>query len=195
MKSFRFFINTVLILSILALTAMSVANAYIQGKRGGHTIVTSNLSEEDKKWIDDNFGHCETIEELIIEANKYAFDNFVYDSDKTIRFPVQYFDFTRIITEMGGICYDFACWMKAIALRWGETHGEEVKAFVLIVRTDDNCHAYNIIKSDGKTMYTDVTVSACGGEEGTVPYTFCYVGDRSFDEFAAECGEIIISIL
>lgn len=195
MKSFKFFINTALILSILALTAMSVANAYIQGKSGGHTIVSSNLSEEDKKWIDDNFGHCETIEELIIEANKYAFDNFVYHSDKTIRFPVQYFDFTRIITEMGGICYDFACWMKAIALRWGETHGEETKAFVLIVRTNGTGHAYNIIKSDGKTMYTDVTVSACGGEEGTVPYTFCYVGDRSFDEFTAEYGEIIISIL
>ncbi|MBE6683740.1 MAG: hypothetical protein E7595_06295 [Ruminococcaceae bacterium] len=195
MKSFRFFINTALILSILALTAMSVANAYIQGKRGGHTIVSSNLSEEDKKWIDDNFGHCETIEELIIEANKYAFDNFVYDLDKTILLPVQYFDFTRIRTEMGGICYDFACWMKAIALRWGETHGEETKAFVLIVRTNGTGHAYNIIKSDGKTLYTDVTKSAGGGEEGTAPYTFCYVGDRSFDEFASEYGEIIISIL
>lgn len=195
MKISRFFINTILILSLVVLTAMSFVSSYVQGERGGHTIVSSNLTEADKKWIDDNFGHCETIEELITEANIYAFNNFDYDVGKTIRLPCQYFDFTRIRTEMGGICYDFACWMKAISLRWAETHGKQIKAFVAIVRTGRGGHAYNFIKIDGKTLYTDITVSACGGKEGTKPYTFCYVGDRSFEEFAAENDDIILYML
>lgn len=194
MNKAKLFVQVVAVVLLAALLVCSVYATRQQGAAGSYTAVTT-LTERSRQWITDTFGHCQSVVELMLSVNAFACRNFVYVD----KFYVQHFDFDQFVFEdsFHGLCFDFACFMKCVALVWSEHRGlTDVRAYVACVDLPDSTqyHAYNFICDGDVTYYLDLTTDVSRTAAGKDPQLFFDIGDQTFAQYAESYREKIIAL-
>ena len=104
-----------LILAVLIVASMFMTyNA--EREKGSYTVSLQLLTQEDKDWIFDTFGDCNTVEELLTAMESFVADNFVYKSSLLNQIPLQSFRFGKFRKDFTGVCFDFSCFTKTVCV-------------------------------------------------------------------------------
>lgn len=162
MKIFKFGCRVVTILLLITLTVGMFVHTSAE-QRSGDLNAMLSISNADRDWIYENFGHYEDFESLMYEGIiPFALNNnFVYDDVHDHQLPLQSFNFTRFRTkekcDFHGVCFHFTCFTKIVV----ETIFPEVDSYIVDVRLNgkrDKAHSYNYFIYDGNTYMVDTTI-------------------------------------
>jgi len=192
MRILKRFLTVWVCLALIASFCMGFVCIATQNNAGGHSSITA-ISKQDRQWIYDHFGECDSIECLLLCVEDYAVRNFRYDKSKIPLF--QHFDFRDLIDSKKGLCFDFAAWVKTCCLVWSERSNVELKVYVVDVEYDffKPRHSYNVIQlPDGRNFYIDVTNSI---NEVQVKNNFApgyEVFYENIEDYAAKYGEKVL---
>ena len=192
MRILKRFLTVWVCLALIASFCMGFVCIAAQNNAGGHSSITA-ISKQDRQWIYDHFGECDSIECLLLCVEDYAVRNFRYDKSKIPLF--QHFDFRDLIDSKKGICFCFAAWVKTCCLIWSERNNVELKVYVVDIEYDffKPRHSYNVIQlPDGRNFYIDVTnsINEVQVKNNSAPgfEVFC----ESIEDYAARYGEKVL---
>ena len=159
----KFFNHIISILAVLVLIAVGVGSACYTGEQnslGGFSEVCGRVSLEDKRELLALFGHCQNEQELFDALLQFGCANFEYTKEglKPLQKVCQYFDLRRFIeTGYQGVCFDFSCFCKVVAVVWAEAKGVDLQAYVYDFAFASGRHSVNIFRAGEKTYYLDIT--------------------------------------
>ena len=162
MKVFKFGYRVVAILLLITLTVGMFVHTSAE-QRSGDLNAMLSISNADRDWIYENFGHYEDFESLMYEGIiPFTLNNcFVYDDVHDHQLPLQSFNFTKFRTkekcDFHGVCFHFTCFTKIVV----ETIFPEVDSYIVDVRLNgrrDKTHSYNYFVYNGNTYMVDITV-------------------------------------
>ncbi len=189
MKKVKILLTSLLIIALSLTLVFAFVNTHKQNKSGGYSSVCT-LTEQDKKFIIDNFSHYNTVEELIIAINEYICKNYRY-VDKNY---IQHFNFAETVENKTGLCFDFASLQKCIITVISEYNGwDDVKVYVADVETRSDAHSYNFITVGDKKYFSDPTANLTRYKKGKEIIYFEDIGDLSFEEYASLYNEEIFN--
>jgi len=189
MKKFKILLTSLLIIALSLTLVFAFVNTHKQNRSGGYSSVCT-LTEQDKKFIIDNFSQYETVEDLIVAINDYICKNFTY-TDKVY---IQHFEFAETVESKTGLCFDFASMQKCIITiiskykRWND-----VRVYVADVETRTDAHSYNFICVGDKKYFSDPTANLTRYKKGKEIIYFEDIGDLSFEEYANSYNEEIFN--
>ena len=139
---------------VLSLFTGLVYNNYTEAKNGSATAETCLISKQSQQWISEQFGDCETFEELLKALTDFSKKNFNYHIfDEAI----QHFNFDELrLNGFKGCCYDYAIFAKITVNYWSILKNKDIKSYVV-----------DVVYKDGKTRhsYNYFFVSENDGEE------------------------------
>ena len=189
MKKIKYITSSILILILISTLVFAFVNTHKQNRSGGYSSVCT-LTEQDKKFIIDNFSQYETVEELIVAINEYICKNYKY-VDKTY---IQHFDFAETVKNKTGLCFDFASLQKCIIAVISEYNGwDDVKVYVADVETRTDAHSYNFICVGDKKYFSDPTSNLTRYNKGKSIKHYEDIGNLSFEEYANSYNEEIFN--
>lgn len=195
MKALKVLLCVVLALALAASLTLSWMATLRQNRSGGYS-AASPMTEQSKVWILENFGHYETLPDLLDGLTNFACKNFVYD--KMTWFPNQHFIFDRFVFEKAfhGVCYDFSCFAKCVVLQWQAARDrEDVQVFVYDVRLKDGSpHSYNIVHEDGAVWYICLTSDSTRAKKGKLPGGRDEVPNGDVEAYMAGYGDKLMNI-
>lgn len=157
MKRFKL-ICRISVVSVMALVIILTGiNTLSQNLSGNYSAVCGRITPQTRQFVYDNFGNCETVEELLLAIDDYGMKNFTYDG--TLDEIIQNFQFDEFVFEknLTGLCFDFSCFAKCTTLVWAEYKNVDVKCYVYDVKTKDSDHSYNYFIHEDKTYFLDIT--------------------------------------
>lgn len=161
MRIFKIVAAIILALAFATSFAFS-AFASSQQKSGGDYSAISTITERSSQWMLEQFGHCQTIPELLDEIDRFGCENFVYERLYKMQM-IQSFDLDKFIFEddFHGVCFEFSSFVKCAVLVWKEAHHrDDVQAYVYDVRKSLSwTHSYNFIMEKGHTWYICMTTN------------------------------------
>ena len=188
-----------IVLSILLVCTVCFAftNTYAEKHLSGGWSSVCTLTDADKEWIEENYSKCETIEELLYAINEDICIEYTY-VDKFYFLNMQHFNFSEFIQSKEGLCFDFACYTKCVALYMSEVKGWNTKVYVADLRTSKGAHSYNFITyvdDNGNEVryYTDMTSNLYRYNNNKEFTIFCSIGELSFEEYASRYNEKIFN--
>ncbi len=155
LKKITAIITAVLMIAVVSLTIINTAT---QNSSGNFSAACGRITDRGKRWVIENFGSYETVEELLVAIDVYGMKEFTYD-DSDYEF-IQWFDFDQFVfqRDFNGLCFDFACFSKCTALVWAEAKNVDLKCYIYDVKTKSGTpHSYNYFVHGDKTYYMDVT--------------------------------------
>lgn len=138
---------------VLSLFSGLVYNNYTEATSGSATAETCLISKQSQQWISEQFGDCETFEELLKALTDFSKKNFNYHIfDEAI----QHFNFDELrLNGFKGCCYDYAIFAKTTVNYWSILKNKDIKSYVVDVVFKDGKtrHSYNyffVSENDGK---------------------------------------------
>ena len=188
-----------IVFSVLLVCTMCFAftTTYAQSHRSGGWSSVCTLTDADKKWIEETYSQCETIEELLYAINEDICTEYTY-VDKSYFLGMQHFNFSEFIRSKEGLCFDFACYTKCVALYMSELKGWTAKVYVADLKTPKGAHSYNFItyvddNGDEFRYYTDMTSNLYRYNNNKKFAVFSSIGELSFEEYASRYNERIFN--
>lgn len=197
MKKIRIILITLLSAALVLVVLGSATATYIRNLTGRYSSVC-NITTEDKKWIEEKFHHCNSIEELLVEINDEICNNYTY-VNKRYFLGIQSFNFSEFITNKEGLCYDFACFTKNICYYISQSKNWDIQVYVYDVTTKDGKrHSYNFLKypdKNGKEIRycTDMTNNLYNHTNNIAFDPYFPLGNLTFDEYAENVYEEFIT--
>ena len=166
MRIFKIVCCTILAIAMATSFALSAITSTQQKTSGGYSALTT-ITEHSQEWILDQFGHCQTIPELLDEIDRFAAENFTYGFPRKQILQNFWLDTFIFEDKFLGVCFDFSCFAKCVVLVWKEARQrDDVEAYVYDVRTEGGAHSYNFIVEEDHTWFicltTDVTRASKG---------------------------------
>lgn len=178
-------------LSVLLVLTVGVAfiTTHHQNRSGEvSAAICTSLTEENKRWIIDRYGDCNTVEELIVRLNDEICTEYTYYQPPVI--IIQHFDFDRFITTKKGLCYDYSCYLKIVF----KTIFPSVKVHICDVRIGlVGGHSYNFIETGDKRYYVDLTSDQYAYNHNQKRVIYENIGEQTFEEYAAKYNEKIMN--
>ena len=190
MKKSKSIISFILIVALLVsvfISGMVTKNQNLSGKASSICTITPIC----EKWILDNFGHYNSVEEVVVAYDNFACRNFTYE--KKLYF--QNFDFEGFITEdnFHGVCFEFTCTLKCIlyVLFQKLDAFKDIKSYVCCVTTSSGeGHCYNIIFNTDRCYKIDITSDVTTFKEnGDLPIYYMDYTGYSIEEIVSICGD------
>lgn len=165
----------------------------VNGLRSGS--LTTSYSEYDDKTMTEfvmkEFGHCNTMEEMLYEADLYVCKNFEYDYDLADKkFFLQYSRVQETIDTKKGICFDFAMFVKVCGTVFAREKGIDAKVYIASCDslTGDVGHSYNYIVTNGHTYHLDTTFDNTDYDNGRIPFGLLELDGISIKEHSRSIG-------
>ena len=161
MKKFYKILLTSVVVLLSAITILVSAAVGITSNASGGYNGVCEISADSKEWIIDNFGDCDTPEELMTGLLRFAICEFTYEDMGY--FLIQTANFDKFIGEndFHGVCFEFSVFAKTVALVWAEDKGVALSAYICNVwywkGGKRQGHSFNYFEFDGKTVYLDLT--------------------------------------
>ena len=173
----------------------SLVTSAEQNLSGGYSTL-STVTDKSSAWILENFGHCNTVAELLEALDQFGCENFIYDLSAI---PViQAFDLDKFIfqDDFHGVCFDFSCFVKCVVLVWKEAHGrQDVQAFVYdVFLPNRKGHSYNFILEDGRTWYLCLTTNNDRVKKGKESLGAIEITGQTPEEYAESYNETVFFI-
>lgn len=138
---------------VIALFTALAYNNYTETTSGSATAETCLISKQSQEWIVDQFGDCETFEELLKKMTTFSIENFNYHFYDE---KIQHFNFDELrLNGFRGCCYDYAIFTKTTVNYWSILKNKDIKSYVVDVVYKDGKtrHSYNyflVSEEDGK---------------------------------------------
>ena len=186
MKKFKILLTSLLIIALSLTLVFAFVNTHKQNRSGGYSSVCT-LTEQDKKFIIDNFSQYETVEDLIVAINDYICKNFTY-TDKVY---IQHFEFAETVESKTGLCFDLKKKKKCIVTVIAEYKDWDIKVYVADVETRTDAHSYNFICVGDKKYFSDPTSNLTRYNKGKKVIYYEDIGNLSFEEYASLYDEKI----
>lgn len=195
MTIFKKICYSVLTVALAAVITLSCITSNQQSTSGGYSAATT-ITERSAAWILDQFGHYETVPDLLTAIDQFGCAEFVYE---LYLIPVvQYFDLDKFIFEKDfhGICFDFSCFVKCVVLVWKEAHQrEDVRAYVYDVFPKKlPAHSYNFIFEDGHTWFLCLTTNNTHVSKGKKSLGITDIFPQDPVDYAASYQEKVYNI-
>ena len=178
------------ILAVLIVASMFMTyNA--EREKGSYTVSLQLLTQQDKDWIIDNFGDCNTVEELLNSMELFVAENFIYNSSILNQIPLQSFRFGKFRRNFTGVCFDFSCFVKTVCIVWAESNNIDVKCYVIDCELENKqAHSYNYLVTADKTYYMDFTQFNTLVKKGKLTDgTVFDIGDKDMLKYSKELGD------
>lgn len=180
---------SILIVILSCTIVFGFTSTYKQNRSGGYSSICT-LTEQDRKFIINNFSQYNTIEDLIIAINDYICKNYKY-IDKNY---IQHFDFAETVENKAGLCFDFASLQKCIVTVIAEYKNWDVKVFVADIKTKTgSAHSYNFITNGDKKYFSDPTINLTRHKKGKEIIYYEDVGNLTFEEYANSYNEEVFN--
>ena len=160
-------------------------------EKGSYTVSLQLLTQEDKDWIFDTFGDCNTVEELLTAMESFVADNFVYKSSLLNQIPLQSFCFGKFRKNFTGVCFDFSCFAKTVCIVWAENKNIDIKCYVIDCELENKqAHSYNYLVTADKTYYMDFTQYNTLAKKGkSTDGTVFEIGNKDMLDFSKSLGD------
>lgn len=158
---------------------------------GSVTLTYSEYNEERMDaFVREQFGDCETLEEMLEQADRYVCNNFDYDYELAEGYQIQYTDVERTIRTNKGICYDFSMFVKVCANVFAQQKGIPAKAYTAVCTElkGDGRHAYNYVVCDERCYYVDSTFDNSAQESGCEIFGVFELKEMSMEEHSRWLG-------
>lgn len=146
--------RAVMILLIIAMAATLALFGYymVSQKKAGGITPMYHISPEGRAFIAEEFGHCQSLAELLETVEAYEMQHFTYDHN--YRMPVvQNFDFDTFLKAETGVCWELAAFAKCVIGEICAMKDWQVANYVVDIRFKDDffkTHSYNyVIAEDG----------------------------------------------
>lgn len=186
-------VKRIISIVLAAVMVVAVAAAFVvmhrqnrSGKISG--AVAAALTEENRAWIRERYGDCDTPEALIVRLNDEICTEYTYYAPKVVL--LQHFDFDKFVETKKGLCFDYACYFKAVF----STVFPEAEVYVVDIRKSWSFwHSYNLVVVGDKRYYVDLTSDQTFYKSGKKRVIYEDIGDLSFDEYAATYDETIFN--
>lgn len=170
-----------------------IITGMMAGLRSG-SLVTSYSEYDDEAmtaFVMNEFGHCDTMEEMLYEADLYVCKNFEYDHELAAqKFFLQYSRVQNTIDTKKGICFDFAMFVKVCGTVFAREKG--IDAQVYIASCDSLRggvgHSYNYIVTGGHTYHLDTTFDNTDYDNGRIPFGLLELDGISIKEHSRSIG-------
>lgn len=168
MKTFRIILCAIVSVALFLSIAFSCFASTKQKSGGGYS-TTTTITEESREWVLERFDHCQSIDVLLAEIDRFGCENFVYQA---YRMPlIQSFNLDKFLFEddLHGVCFEFSCFVKCVVLVWKESHQRsDVQAYVYdVVLANGGRHSYNFIMAENCTWYFCLTTDVSRAAQGT----------------------------
>lgn len=180
----------IVLAAVMAVTVVAAFVAVHRQNRSGKisSAVAAALTEENRAWIRERYGDCDTLEELIVRVNDEICTEYTYYAPKIIL--IQRFDFDKFVETKKGLCFDYACYFKMVCC----TVFPEAEVYIVDTRKDVTImHSYNFIVMGDKRYYVDLTTDQYLYNHGKERVIYENIGDESFDDYAARYDETIFN--
>ena len=192
MKKFVVFLVAFMLVASLAL---SVQASYTQKTGGSYSTVTP-VTQRSREWILTQFGHCQTLPELLQAIDDFGCANFVYE-EWAWGF-IQEFNLDRFLFswDYRGVCFDFSCFVKSVVTVWSEEKGRsDVQAFVYDVHLKNGGrHSYNFIFEDGHIWYLCLTTNVSRTTNGKTSRGFSELTEGTVKQCTDRWGDRVFNI-
>lgn len=195
MRALRIICCTVLVLALAATFIFACHTSVQQGRSGKYSSVAT-VTDRSRHWLLEQFGHCETVPELLEEIDRFGCKNFVYDIPRFQVVQNFWLDTFIFEDEFHGVCFDFSSFVKCAVLVWAEAHQrEDVRAYVYNVRESYQIgHSYNFVTEDGHTWFLCTTTDNTYTKEGKKPFGVTELKGITPMEYALRHYKIVMGI-
>ena len=194
MRVFKIICCTVLAIALTATFALTVFTSSQQKQGGGYSALTT-VTEQSQTWILEQFGHCQTVPELLNELDQFAVAHFTYGYPRKQILQNFWLDTFIFEDDFLGVCFDFSCFAKCVVLVWKEAHRrDDVQAYVYDVHTKKGGHSYNFIMEDGHTWFLCLTTDVTLASEGKKLQGIIEITGEAPKEYASRYNERVFNI-
>ena len=195
MKVFKIICCTILTIALAATFVLSAFTSSQQKSGGGYSALTT-VTERSQQWILEQFGHCQTIPELLDEIDHFAVGHFTYGDPRKQLVQNFWLDTFIFEDDFLGVCFDFSCFVKSVVLVWKEAHQrQDVQAYVYDVQLrNGGAHSYNFIMEDGHTWFLCVTTDVTRASEGRKLQGVIEITGETPREYALRYNEYVFNI-
>lgn len=182
------------IISTLLATAVCACLTSARQNTTGRYSALSTVTERSETWILEQFGHCQSIEELLAEMSRFACDNFVYWHRQYGLIQDFQLDTFLFEEDFHGVCHDFSCFAKCVVLVWSQARQQEdIEVYIYDLNTQNNAkHSYNFIRHEGRTWYIDLTSDVTRAGKGMQVTGAVEITGTSIPDYMASYGEVKI---
>ena len=187
----------VIVFLVLAMVGTTVffAKGIKEDQKAGGTTPICRVPESGRQFMVDTFGHCQTVEELLVAVDAYERKHFTYDKETLDGF-IQTFDFQTLMETNRGVCWEFAVFAKCAVNEIAKHKNWDVSVYVVSVRRDDDPswhHAYNYVVAPEGIYVFDPTVGVCNKQHRKL---YRFDGDTVADIYAhaREAGETVYEL-
>ncbi|MBR5202567.1 MAG: hypothetical protein IKW45_04820 [Clostridia bacterium] len=138
---------------VISIFVALVYNNYGEAISGSYTAETCLISKQSQQWIEEQFGDCETFEELLKELTDFSINNFnyyIYDE------KIQHFNYDELrLNGFKGCCYDYAIFTKSTVNYWSILKKQNIKSYVVdvIFKDGETRHSYNYFLTNENKLY------------------------------------------
>lgn len=183
----RRIVSILLALLLVATAVVSFIVVHRQNRTGKiSSAVAVVLTEENRAWILERYGDCQTPEELIVRLNDEICTDYTYYAAPIIL--IQHFDFDKFLAKKQGLCFDFCCYFKAVFC----TVFPESQVYIADMRKGWKlAHSYNFAVIGDKRYFVDLTTDQNRYNQGKKRIMYEDIGDQDFKEYAASYDEWI----
>lgn len=179
--------SVILSVLLIVLICVSFVTTYKQNRSGMVSAATCDISNENKEYIINKYGDCKTAEELIVRLNDEICTEYTYHRPLII---FQSFDFDKFVKTNRGLCFDYACYLKAVF----NITFPEVKVYVCDVRAGlFNFHSYNFIETETHRYFVDLTTDQYRYKNNQKRIVYEDIGTLSYHEYASRYNEYILN--
>ena len=172
---------------VLSIFSGLVYNNYTEAKNGSATAETCLISKQSQQWIEEQFGDCETFEELLDEMTKFSINNFnyyVFDE------KLQHFNFDELrLNGFKGCCYDYAIFAKTTVNYWSILKNKGIESHVVdAVCKGGERHSYNyFLTIENNRLYcVDLTLASTRPDKADI-YVYKVTCCNDFLEHCKKC--------
>lgn len=152
----------IMILLVIAIAGTLFLFGYhmVSQQRAGGLTPMCHISQEGRAFIAEEFGHCQTLEELLQAVEAYEMAHFTYDYNYKMPL-VQDFDFDSFLEAQTGVCWELAAFAKCVIAEVCSMKNWEVANYVVDIRFKNaffKTHSYNyVIAEDGIYVFDPTT--------------------------------------
>ncbi len=185
----RRIVSILLAVVLVATAAVSFIVVYRQNRTGKiSSAVAVALTEENRAWILERYGDCETPEELIVRLNDEICTEYTYYASLSIL--VQHFNFDRFVEKKRGLCFDYCCYFKVV---FGTVFPQSQVYIADMRKGWKFAHSYNFAVIGDKRYFVDLTTDQNRYKQGKKRIMYEDIGEQDFEAYAASYDERIFN--
>lgn len=188
-------ITIVLLIVAIFLTTIGYAQYAVSAQMSGGASSAHHISEKGRRFVIEEFGHCETISDLIAEIGEYEKTHFTYDENYPERI-IQDFNFDEFVAKETGVCWEMAAFADCVVREICIYKNWDARSYIVDVRINGNfwlTHSYNYV-IEGDTIYAfDMTEAVVRQKTWICSFSGTNLSD--IYNFAEQMNETVYRVL